>query len=60
MAGVGADGAPWMRSPIRLSGDSFAPGAVPGYGQHTRDVLREAGYTDADIENLLASGVVKE
>jgi alpha-methylacyl-CoA racemase len=60
MAGVGGDGAPWMRSPIRLSGDSFTPGAVPGYGEHTREVLHGAGYTDADIESLLESGVVKE
>ena len=42
---------------------SETPGAVrfaaPLFGQHTRDILTEAGYTDADIDTLLAAGAAK-
>jgi len=45
--------------PIKLS---RTPGTVrrpaPLLGQHTREVLREAGYTDAQIDALVKSGVV--
>ena len=30
----------------------------PGSGEHTRDVLREAGYTDPEIEQLIADRIV--
>jgi crotonobetainyl-CoA:carnitine CoA-transferase CaiB-like acyl-CoA transferase len=44
----------------RLSG---TPGKLrrpaPGLGQHTREVLREIGYSDGRIEALVADGVVK-
>jgi alpha-methylacyl-CoA racemase len=59
LVGVGEDGAPWMRSPIRM-GDPFAPGRVPGYGEHTRAVLRDAGYNDSAIEDFIAAGVARE
>jgi crotonobetainyl-CoA:carnitine CoA-transferase CaiB-like acyl-CoA transferase len=59
MVGIGEDGAPWMRSPIRMGGP-FAPGNVPGYGEHTRAVLREAGYTDMEIDGFVAMGVARE
>lgn len=40
------------------------PGAVrgcqPRVGQHSREVLTEAGYDGADVERLIASGVVSE
>lgn len=32
---------------------------APLLGQHTREVLREAGYADADAEALVADGVVR-
>ena len=32
---------------------------VPVLGQHTAEVLREAGYTDAEIEALLARGAAR-
>ena len=35
-------------------------GQAPGLGESTTAFLREAGYTDAEIEDLLAQGVVSE
>ena len=32
---------------------------APKLGQHTREILREAGYADAQIESLIASGVAR-
>ncbi len=60
MMGISENDAPWMRSPVRLSGEIFEIGAVPGYGEHTRSVLREAGYEDAAIDVLTASGAIRE
>jgi crotonobetainyl-CoA:carnitine CoA-transferase CaiB-like acyl-CoA transferase len=41
---------------------SDTPGKVrtgaPVYGQHTREVLRAHGFTDADLEALLAEGAI--
>jgi crotonobetainyl-CoA:carnitine CoA-transferase CaiB-like acyl-CoA transferase len=49
-----------MRSPIRMGSDeTFTPERVPGYGEHTRAILREAGYSDAEIENFIVSGVAR-
>ncbi len=46
--------------PVKLSD---TPGAIvrrpPLHGEHTAEVLREAGYDAAEIEKLAASGVVK-
>jgi crotonobetainyl-CoA:carnitine CoA-transferase CaiB-like acyl-CoA transferase len=43
---------------------SDTPGAVargaPVYGQHTREVLREHGFADAEIDALLAEGAIAE
>ena len=58
---------PGADQPVRLLGLPFklsrtpgdpvrAPG--PGLGEHTRDVLREAGYTSAEVDALLESGAV--
>ncbi len=33
-------------------------GPAPPFGQHTREVLREAGYADAEIDDLAKSGAV--
>jgi crotonobetainyl-CoA:carnitine CoA-transferase CaiB-like acyl-CoA transferase len=45
--------------PIKLS---ETPGEVvrgaPLYGEHTREVLAEAGYTEAEIAALIAAGAV--
>jgi crotonobetainyl-CoA:carnitine CoA-transferase CaiB-like acyl-CoA transferase len=44
-------------TPVRFPGLAQAPsGAAPGLGQHTREVLGEAGYGAEDVEALLAGG----
>jgi crotonobetainyl-CoA:carnitine CoA-transferase CaiB-like acyl-CoA transferase len=40
-----------------LTGDRDQP--IPGLGQHTRDVLCELGYADAEIEHLQAFGAIR-
>ncbi len=58
---------PGAEEPVRLLGLPFklsrtpgdptrAPG--PGLGQHTREVLTAAGYSDAEVDALLGSGAV--
>jgi crotonobetainyl-CoA:carnitine CoA-transferase CaiB-like acyl-CoA transferase len=46
--------------PVKLS---HTPGAIvrrpPLHGEHTREILREAGYDDAQIDALGERGVVK-
>jgi crotonobetainyl-CoA:carnitine CoA-transferase CaiB-like acyl-CoA transferase len=48
-----------MGQPLRFS-ETQAPdaGPPPVLGQHTRAVLREAGYTDGDIADLYRRGVI--
>ena len=60
MVDVSEDGIPWMRSPIRLSGDSFELSDAPEYGEHTRAVLAEIGYGDSAIERLIELGVIRQ
>jgi crotonobetainyl-CoA:carnitine CoA-transferase CaiB-like acyl-CoA transferase len=46
-----------VRSAPRLeSGGSTAPAPPPLLGQHTREVLREAGLDDAEIDAIAAAG----
>jgi crotonobetainyl-CoA:carnitine CoA-transferase CaiB-like acyl-CoA transferase len=46
--------------PVKSSGDLVSiRKPAPLLGQHTREVLREVGYTDSDANALIAGGVVK-
>ncbi len=44
----------------KLSGSPWKTRAIaPEHGEHSRDVLREAGYTDSEIEALVRAGIVE-
>jgi crotonobetainyl-CoA:carnitine CoA-transferase CaiB-like acyl-CoA transferase len=51
---------PWMRSPIRIDGDLPPLGMSPALGEHTRAVLREAGFSENEIGVLIKSEAVGE
>jgi len=54
------DGAPRVGSPVRGSeGVPGAEGPAPEHGEHTDDVLREAGYTDDELARLWDDGVIR-
>jgi crotonobetainyl-CoA:carnitine CoA-transferase CaiB-like acyl-CoA transferase len=60
MLGLFDDGTPWMRSPVRLNDSDPSPeNRVPGYGEHTGEVLSEAGFTPEDIAALQKQGVIR-
>jgi crotonobetainyl-CoA:carnitine CoA-transferase CaiB-like acyl-CoA transferase len=59
MLAVSDDGAPFLRSPIRLDGDQPNMSAPPQAGEHTLEVLREAGFMDDEITMLRKDGVVR-
>lgn len=47
--------------PFRSSADSRWPGeAAPAVGQHTRDVLRDNGFDDDEIDRLVSDGVIED
>jgi crotonobetainyl-CoA:carnitine CoA-transferase CaiB-like acyl-CoA transferase len=45
-----------LANPIRLDGERLPSRRAPGLGEHTAQILREAGLTPAEIEALVASG----
>ncbi|AZZ91456.1 CoA transferase [Hahella sp. KA22] len=47
-----------LASPIKFEGDAFVPGrAGAALGQHSREVLTELGFNDAEIDALMEQGV---
>jgi hypothetical protein len=47
------------RSAVRVDDDGFAPGEVtPPFGNEVRAILSWPGFSGADVERLLAGGVV--
>ncbi|MGA2532080.1 MAG: CaiB/BaiF CoA-transferase family protein [Candidatus Aminicenantales bacterium] len=46
-----------LGNPLRRLGGG-EPGAPPGHGAHTRALLRELGYSDEEMAELEASGVI--
>ncbi len=49
---------PQVRTPVTPRDTAFTP--PPRMGEHTRAVLRDGGFTDAEVDALLASGAVRE
>lgn len=46
-----------VNSPFWMSGaEKRTPRLAPGVGEHTRDVLLEIGFCDAEVERMLADG----
>ena len=60
MAQISADGIPWMRSPIHLSGDEINLQPAPQQGEHTREVLLEQDFSEVEIKTLLEAGVIRQ
>ncbi|WP_438028789.1 CaiB/BaiF CoA transferase family protein [Sorangium sp. So ce233] len=49
---------PQIRTPVTPRGAAFAP--APRAGEHTRAVLRDAGFSDADVDALIGAGAARE
>jgi formyl-CoA transferase len=55
----GANGLRTVDSPIRIDGETKTPARLaPDIGAHTRPLLTELGYDEADIARLAASGAI--
>ena len=56
-----SDGVPLVRLPWLVDGEPIAwSSPAPMLGQHTREVLREIGFSDERIDTLVVSGAVRE
>lgn len=59
MVSQGVDGHTRLASPLKLSGSPNPPeDPAPALGEHTRQVLAQAGYSPAELEELAAAGVI--
>jgi crotonobetainyl-CoA:carnitine CoA-transferase CaiB-like acyl-CoA transferase len=53
------DGMPRLAFPVKFSEFEFgAERPAPARGEHTEEILREAGYGDAEVEALRKSGAI--
>ena len=53
-----------LGTPVKMSASTLESGAgkrpgAPTLGQHTREVMLEAGFRDVDVDRLMAAGVVR-
>jgi crotonobetainyl-CoA:carnitine CoA-transferase CaiB-like acyl-CoA transferase len=49
-----------LAPPVKLDGDGFRPGAAtPPFGSETRALLREAGFSESDVDALIAANVTR-
>ena len=55
---VGSGALPEIGNPLKMRGVGFDARPAPGFGEHTDSVLRDAGYDDAAIAELRASGAI--
>jgi crotonobetainyl-CoA:carnitine CoA-transferase CaiB-like acyl-CoA transferase len=56
-----SEGVPLVRLPWLIDGEPIPwSSPAPTMGQHTRDVLREAGFSNERIDALVATGAVRE
>ena len=56
-----ADGTRQYAPPFRLSGHMFAIArAAPAQGEHSAEILREAGFSADEIDALANSGAIME
>jgi crotonobetainyl-CoA:carnitine CoA-transferase CaiB-like acyl-CoA transferase len=57
---AGIDGLVVPALPLSFDGErALHPSAPPGVGEHSAEILREAGYTDDEIAALTADGVIR-
>ncbi len=50
-----------MANPVKMSRTPVEPERLaPDLGEHSRDVLREAGYDDAKIDKMVAAKVLRD
>jgi len=50
---------PVIASPVHMSASPSRDGAIPELGEHTRAILQELGYSEADIEELRSEGAIQ-
>jgi crotonobetainyl-CoA:carnitine CoA-transferase CaiB-like acyl-CoA transferase len=49
-----------LAAPVSVDGERVTHAAPPpALGEHSREVLREAGYTDDEVDELFAAGIVR-
>lgn len=59
MVHTASDGTPRPALPVRFSEFEFGVAReAPASGEHSAEILRECGYSDADIRAFAASGVI--